>query len=62
MKPSYSHEGNPFPSTMFSINREGNEDGRAHLSARWTVVEATWALDHLLLRDGDDVGGNRVEL
>lgn len=59
---------NPFPDTIFSVNREGRkkDDGRiarSHcLRAAGAVVEATRALDNLLLGDGDDVGGDAVEL
>lgn len=60
---------NPFPDTMFSENREGRKkggrgivDSHSNLRAAWTVVEATGALDDLLLRDSDDVGGDAVEL
>lgn len=59
---------NPFPDTIFSENREGRKkgdraivDSHSHLRAAWTVVEATGALDDLLLRDSDDVGGDAVE-
>jgi hypothetical protein len=44
------------------MNREGNEDRFARLRAGVAVVEAAGALDDLLLGDGDDVGGDGVEL
>lgn len=49
---------------MFSVNPEGKEDQTVRLGAILVaVVEAAGAtLDNLLLRDGDDVGGDVVEL
>jgi hypothetical protein len=44
------------------MNREGNRDRIARLRAGVAVVEATGALDNLLLGNGNDVGGDRVEL
>ena len=44
------------------MNREGNRDRIARLRAGRAVVEAAGALDDLLLGDGDDVGGDVVEL
>jgi hypothetical protein len=44
------------------MNREGNRNRVAHLSAGGAVVEAAGALDNLLLRDSNDVGGDGVEL
>lgn len=64
VKPCHSRGRNPFPDTMFSVNREVEEERIARLRAVLVaVVEAARAtLDHLLLRDGDDVGGNVVKL
>lgn len=44
------------------MNREGNRDRIARLRAGVAVVEAAGALDNLLLGDGNDVGGDGVEL
>jgi hypothetical protein len=44
------------------MNREGNRDRIARLRAGVAVVEATGALDNLLLGNSNDVGGDRVEL
>jgi hypothetical protein len=64
-----AEETHPFLDTLLSENRgrEKKEDRRSHSSASLgtggAVVEAAGtALDGLLLRDGDDVGGNAVEL
>lgn len=62
VKPCHSCGRNPFPDTMFSVNRERDEDRIAHLRARRTVEAAGATLDNLLLGDGDDVGGDVVEL
>jgi hypothetical protein len=51
---------------MFSVNREGKKDDRiahSYLRAGVAVVEAAGTtLDNLLLGDGNDVGGDAVEL
>ena len=70
VKPCHSRgRRNPFPDTMFSMNREGRKKGDriahslSYLRAAGTVVEAAGtALDNLLLRDCNDVGGDAVEL
>lgn len=65
IKPCHSRGRTPFPDdTMFSVNPEGKEDQNVRLRAVLVaVVEAAGAtLDNLLLRDGDDVGGDVVEL
>jgi len=71
VKPCHSRgRRDPFPDTIFSVSRERRKKGdhrvaRAHsyLRAGGAVVEAAGtALDDLLLRDGNDVGGDAVEL
>ena len=65
IKPCHSRGRTPFPDdTMFSVNAEGKEDQTAHLRAVLVAVVETagTALDNLLLGDGDDVGGDVVEL
>jgi hypothetical protein len=44
------------------MNREGNRDRIARLRAGRAVVEAAGTLDNLLLGNGNDVGGDGVEL
>lgn len=62
IKPCHSRGRNPFPDTIFSVNR-GRKDRVVHLGAVLAVAKsAGTALDNLLLRDGDDVGGDVVEL
>jgi hypothetical protein len=71
VKPCHSRgRRDPFPDTIFSVTRERRKKGdhlvahaHSYLRAGGAVVEAAGtALDDLLLRDGNDVGGDAVEL
>lgn len=70
VKLCHSRGRNPFPDTIFSVSRERRKKGdrrvalaHSYLRAGGAVVEAAGtALDNLLLGNGNNVGGDAVEL